>query len=73
MFQIVFIPPLSDVAEVITDVLFKITEDLKDLPRVLDKFHGADVDTKSLYFVIAEDFECQKLQRLLEDGSSAIF
>lgn len=66
-------PPLTQVAEVIADVLFYTTEDLKELPRIMDKFRGTDFDTKSLYCVIAEDMECQKLQHLLDDGNFFIY
>lgn len=55
-------------AEVIADDLYFITEDLKVLPRIMDKFRGTDFEMKSLHRVIAEDFECQRLQHLLEDG-----
>lgn len=52
----------------IADVLFNITNDLKVLPRVMDKFRRSEFELKSLYRVIAEDFECKRLQQLLEDG-----
>lgn len=63
-------PTLYEVADVIAEFLLKITEDLKELPRIMDKFHGADFDQRSLYTVMAFDYECQKLQHYLADGLS---
>lgn len=63
---------MSQVATVIADDLYFITEDLKVLPRIMDKFTGTEFEMKSLHRVIADDFECQRLQHLLEDGMNNI-
>lgn len=62
-------PTLNDIAEVIADVLYNITEELRTLPRVIDKFHGTEYEAKRLYLVISNDPDCQRLQSLIDNGN----
>lgn len=67
--QINFEPTLGEVAYVVSDVLPSITHSLKSLPRLLDKFHTDDIMVRPFYHVIEEDYECQRLQSLLNNGN----
>lgn len=60
---------MSSVAYVISDVLPSITYSLQSLPRLLDKFHVEDIVVTPFYLVIKDDFECQRLQAMLNNGN----
>ncbi|KAK4876213.1 hypothetical protein RN001_012635 [Aquatica leii] len=65
--RINFEPSLADVAYVISDVLPSVTNTLKSLPRLIDKFDITLPDVLPFYLVIQEDEDCKKLQALLND------
>ncbi|KAF5308522.1 hypothetical protein FQR65_LT06187 [Abscondita terminalis] len=65
--RINFEPSLADVAYVISDVLPSITNTLKALPRLIDKFDITETDLLPFYRVIQDDDDCKRLQTLLND------
>lgn len=67
-FQITFHPTLGDVAYVVSDVLSAITDTIKAVPRLSDKFSVKEPQLQPFYLVIRNDAECKRLQNLLNFG-----
>ncbi|XP_031338901.1 dynein heavy chain 2, axonemal-like isoform X2 [Photinus pyralis] len=65
--RINFEPSLADVGYVISDTLPSITNTLKSLPRLADKFGIQVASLRPFHKIISEDQECQKLQNLLNE------
>ncbi|XP_044753245.1 dynein axonemal heavy chain 2 [Coccinella septempunctata] len=62
-----FDPGLTDVAGVISNILPKMVQNLRSVPRLNDKFHVAATQFTPFFRIIEEDRECMKLQELLNE------
>ncbi|KAI4471763.1 dynein heavy chain [Holotrichia oblita] len=65
--RINFEPSLSDVAFFISDMLPSITNTLRSLPRLIDKFQISIPEILPFFHIIENDADCILLQDLLND------
>ncbi|KAJ8670786.1 hypothetical protein QAD02_002045, partial [Eretmocerus hayati] len=71
--KINFLPTLTDVARMVSEIFQKILDSMKKIPRLVEKFELHDSQTKSLAKVYAEDEDLDHLRQMLNNEVSHCF
>ncbi|XP_024940642.1 dynein heavy chain 2, axonemal [Cephus cinctus] len=65
--KINFIPPIADIAKIVSDVLNDLLGPIKPIRRLVNKFHIQDARVNQFWEVYLEDEECKRMQQMLNN------